>query len=347
MLVLHLSNRLFLLLAITLATLMMPVDTNAKILIVGATGTMGLRVIQGFLDVGYQPQDLRIMTRNATKPNVLQLQQLGFEVYQANLDHVETLPSACDGCSGCYIHSTSNDKHELDKEEVQRARNLCSVILRCPQIQRVVYNSAEGAPDHGVDRIQQKHDVEQVFIEAIETNHAPFQFTSLRAALFMEELWKRYTRPSILNGKYPLPVNRKRQVYLVNVRDFGRLAGTILESPTNDLSFSMIINVAGDVLTGPELAAAFAKAQQSQCRYVNPRWFSFKARLTRPELYQQIKFLQNSKETTNILALREQFPTLLTRFDDFLRETDWGNRTKAFEDFANPSSLEIPSYIMQ
>lgn len=313
-----------------------------KILVVGATGTMGLRVIQGFLDVGFKPQQLKIMTRNATKPNIVELQQLGFDIVQANLDIPSSLDDICQGCSACYIHSTSSDTHELDHHEVERALNLCKVLCKNPGIQRVIYNSAAGAPDHGVARIQQKHDVEQVFVDAIETEEAFFQFTSLRATLFMEELWKRYTRPKILNGKYPLPANRKRQIYLVNVRDLGQIAGTIVLS--NDGPSVSVMNIAGDCLTGPELAAAFAKAQQSPCRYVNPRWFTLKARWTRPGLYEQIKFLQTSKETTNILALREQFPTLLTRFDDFLDETDWGNRTRVFEDFAKPSSLNIPSY---
>ena len=41
---------------------------SSNILVVGATGTAGLRAIQGLLDVGYKPHQLQIMTRNASKP---------------------------------------------------------------------------------------------------------------------------------------------------------------------------------------------------------------------------------------------------------------------------------------
>jgi len=310
-----------------------------KILVVGATGTTGLRAIQGLLDVGYKPQQLKLVTRNAAKPNIEKMKRLGFGIVQADLEKQDTLRAICEGCTGCYIHSTASDTHELDLMEAERARNLCAAILQQSCIQKVVYNSAAGARDHGVARIQQKHDVEEAFQAAIENNESLLQFTSLRANLFMEELWKRYTRPQILAGKYPLPANRRRRIYLVSVRDLGRLAGTLLnEEKVHDKPF-LIINVASDCLTGTEIAQAFARSQHSTCRYINPRWLTWKARWKHNGLYEQIKFLQTSKEVTDIEALRVQFPSLLTSFDEFLEETSWGNRTRTFEDFANPELL--------
>lgn len=108
------------------------VNNNKKLLVVGATGTMGLQVIQGFLDVGFQPQQLKVMTRNAIKPKMVELKRLGFGIVQANLEDKATLQDACEGCSGCYIHSTSNDTHDLDLKEVTRARNLCAALCSNP-----------------------------------------------------------------------------------------------------------------------------------------------------------------------------------------------------------------------
>lgn len=313
---------------------------ETKILLVGVTGTTGLRAIQGFLDVGYAPGDLKVMTRNENKPVMVELKQLGFSIVEADLEKQSTLDYACEGCNGCYIHSTSSDTHDLDSKEVEKAQYLCKVIQKS-NIQHVVYNSAAGAKDHGVARIQQKHDVEQVFQEAIKSR-AQFEFTSLRATLFMEELWKRYTRPQILAGKYPLPAHRRKKIFLVSVRDLGRLAGTILTKDYESPSMT-IMNIAGDCKTGPEIARAFAEVQQSPCRYVNPRWFTWKARRRNKSLYEQIRFLQTSKETTNIEALRARFPTTsLATFDEFLEETSWGDRTRVFESFASPTSLNIP-----
>jgi hypothetical protein len=50
----------------------------------------------------------------------------------------------------------------LDLKEVEKAQNLCEAIQKSG-IDEIVYNSAAGAKDHGVARIEQKHRVEQVF----------------------------------------------------------------------------------------------------------------------------------------------------------------------------------------
>jgi hypothetical protein len=49
-------------------------------------------------------------------------------------------------------------------------------------------------------------------------------FVILLANIFMEDLWKDYTRPSILEGKFPLPLNGWIPIYLTSVRGVGRLA---------------------------------------------------------------------------------------------------------------------------
>ena len=87
---------------------------SSNILVVGATGTTGLRAIQGLLDVGYKPHQLQIMTRNASKPKMKQLRNLGFRLIQANLQHPSSLRDIGKGCAGCCIHATGGHTKELD-----------------------------------------------------------------------------------------------------------------------------------------------------------------------------------------------------------------------------------------
>ncbi|KAL9187848.1 hypothetical protein ACHAXT_006226 [Thalassiosira profunda] len=307
-----------------------------NILVVGATGTTGLRAIQGLLDVGYAPNQLQIMTRDASKPKMRQLQKKGFGVVQGDLQRPSSLRGIGKGCGGCYIHATGGDTKELDTTEVSSAANLCDALHE--DVTCIVYNSAAGAEDHGVERIQQKHDVETI----LSKRGSPCHVTSLRANIFGEELWKGYTRPQILDGKYPLPVHRWRKIYLTSVRDLGRLAGTIIarNAQSDESGTSMrITNVAGDRLTGPQLARAFGKAQKSKCKHVNNREMTKMARENFPDLYEQIIFLQTSKEKTNIGSLRQEFPGLVTDFSTFLEETRWGDRERVFEDLSDPESL--------
>ncbi|KAL7506457.1 hypothetical protein ACHAXN_003737 [Cyclotella atomus] len=208
----------------------------------------------------------------------------------------------------------------------------------------IVYNSAAAAKDHGVKRIQQKHDVESILMHH---SKYPRHVTCLRANLFMEELWKRYTRPQILKGEYPLPVNRWRKLYLTSVRDMGRLAGTVVarESAFKQDARSKstrIVNVAGDLLSGPQIARAFGKAQGFPCRHVNNRELTKFAKENFPELYEQIHFIQTSPEKTNIRTLKKEFPGLITSFKEFLDETKWGNVDLEFDDLSKPESLDVP-----
>ncbi len=198
----------------------------------------------------------------------------------------------------------------------------------------VVYNSAAAEDGHGVRRIAQKRAVERVFREEVPGGPS---FVSLRANLFMEELWKGYTRPAILRGKFPFSVPSDRPVYLTSVRDMGRLAGTILLGETGgarDDGRDWAINVASNVLDPRGMADAFARAQGSACVHNRGRLFGLLARLFFRDLHEVIRFYRTSTETTDVEALGELYPGLLTPFEAFLEETRWGDVGLTYEDLS-------------
>ncbi|CAB9503312.1 NmrA-like family [Seminavis robusta] len=329
-------------------------QSKGQLLVIGATGTTGLRAIQGLMDAGYKPQQLRLLTRNANSEKCLALKNAGFEIAQADMEDLNSLrgQDLTTGCTGCYVHSTSSDIPELDKGEVPRAENLALVIgSEKNQIRHIVYNSAAAHEDHGVARITQKHDVENVFQNLVQTHNnkddnGKLSFTALRCNIFMEELWKVYTRPTILKGRYPLPVRGKRKIYLISVRDLGKLAGSIIRNsgsnnPDEASSFTETINIAGDYLSAKEIAQAFGSAQGTPCEHYNPRLMTLKAWWKFPELYEQIRFIQTFTVQTDVEALKGRFPGMLTSFADFLEETQWGNKELSFSDFSNIANLKL------
>jgi hypothetical protein len=189
-----------------------------------------------------------------------------------------------------------------------------------------------------VERIAQKHAVEDIFMNNgndmnndIHNDNMDndVSFTSLRANFFMEELWKSYTRPGILKGKFSFSVPPEREMYLTSVRDMGHLAGECLRSP--DTTKGRVINVAGDKVSVQDMAAAFSVAQGSPCVHSNNRVLAVLARLFFRDLYQIIRFYKTTTEVTDIDKLREEFPNVLTSFPKFLDETDWGNQDRSYE----------------
>lgn len=312
--------------------------TSARglVLVVGASGGTGLRAIQGLLDTGLTAKDLKIMSRR----ELPEYRAAGFQVVQGDLDVPSSLENIAEGCSGCYVHSTSSDTQQLDRAEFSRATNLAKVLASCPSMKCVVYNSATGEENIEIERIKQKHESEVAYSSVLQPQG--ITFVSLRANFFMEELWKKVTgRPKVLNGKFAFALPRDRGLYLISVRDMGRMAGRYVQrSPTKEGTPTRIINVAGDYLSPREIAAEFAKAQGSPCRHVKAPILGLIARLFFRDLYQIITFYQTTEEKTDINKLREEFPNDITSFRDFLEETKWGDRSRSYEDFQRIDSLQ-------
>lgn len=322
----------------TAASLLAPIAAaltpppHARLLVVGASGGTGSRALRGLLDVGYEAGQLRVLTRDPSKASLEPHRALGIELWAADLDDPRTLEGAGDGCSGCYVHSTAGDTKQLDTGEVRRARHLAQ-SLRASGVAHVVYNSAAAEPTHSVVRISQKHDVEEVF-----ASEFGLPATCLRANLFMEELWKSYTRPPILKGKYPFSLPSDRPIYLTSVRDMGRLAGACLAADGDSVpaagSGGRRLNVASEVSTPAGMAEAFATAQGAPCIHSRARLLRWIARFFLPDLFEVIEFYRTSTEKTDIVALAAEFPGLLTPFAAFLDETGWGNTTATYDDLA-------------
>lgn len=305
------------------------VAPGAKILVVGASGGTGKRALRGLLDVGYNPEQLRVLTRDPSKESLAPLRDMGMELAPADLEDPASLVGVSASCTGCYVHSTAGDTKKLDTGEVVRAQNLASALRADGSVEQVAFNSAAAEEGHGVVRIAQKHSVEDVF----SSGDVGLPATHLRANLFMEELWKSYTRPPILKGSYPFSLPPERPVYLTSVRDMGRLAGACLAGPPPPAG-GRRINVASEVLNPALMAAAFATAQGSPCVHKQARLLRWIARLFLPDLFEVIQFYRTSTETTDIPALEAEFPRLLTPFGAFLEETGWGNATATYEDLA-------------
>jgi uncharacterized protein YbjT (DUF2867 family) len=295
------------------------------------------------MDTGLTPTDLVILTRNNEKPVVKALANAGFRIVVADLDKPETLSSIPRECDGCYVHSTAADTKKLDTGEAQRAHNLAAALLENnSNVQSVVFNSAVGEPGHGVVRVQQKHDCEDAYAKCFANRD--IRFTSLRANLFMEELWKTYVRPQVLKGKFSFALAPSKQLYLTSVRDMGRLAGRILANHKNRAfdggdTVVRILNVASDHLSCPDMAAMYAQVQGSACRHTRAPLLGLFARLFFRDLYSILRYNQVMTETSDLHALRQEFPGDLTLFVDFLKETHWEDTTRSFDSLVDVTNV--------
>jgi uncharacterized protein YbjT (DUF2867 family) len=294
-----------------------------KVLLIGVTGGTGGNVIKGFLDGGVT--NLRTITRkiDLNRLNLSKMSDAGVELLEANLDDENSLAAAFVGISAVYCHAFAADSAKPDPFEVERAKRVVEVAKQF-EIKHFVYNSAGGVDrDSGISHIEQKYKVEQIL------KGAGLPTTMLRACLFMEEFWKKYTRPSILKGKFPFSIQPNRPLHLISNKDIGRIAAYVIKNPS--IYIGREIELAGDVLTPLQIAEAFSQVQGIIVVHNEvPAWVFLL--LLQKELYRLIQWYRTQGYQADVKYLREkEFPGLLTSFSEFLCETNWADKELDYE----------------
>ncbi|MBE9193569.1 NmrA/HSCARG family protein [Gloeocapsopsis crepidinum LEGE 06123] len=294
-----------------------------KVLLIGVTGGTGGNVVKGFLEQGVT--NLRAITRkiDLERPSLSKLNAAGVELVEANLDNEDSLKAAFAGISHVYCHATSADSAKPDPFEVERAKRVAQVAKNA-NIKHFVYNSAGGADrNSGISHIEQKHKVEQIL------KAAGLPTTLLRACLFMEEFWKKYTRPSILKGTFSFSIQPDKPLHLITTQDMGRIAAYVIKHPSKYIDRE--IELAGDVLTPKQMAEEFSKVQGIPVVHKEiPAWIFLL--LLRKELFDLIQWYRTKGYQADVKRLREEeFPGLLTTFSEFLEQTNWANKELTYE----------------
>lgn len=295
----------------------------SKVLLIGVTGGTGGNAVKGFLEQGVT--NLRAITRkiDLNRPSLSKLNNAGVELVEANLEDEDSLEAAFAGISAVYCHATSGDSAKPDPQEIERAKHVARVAKKA-NIEHFVYNSAGGVDrNSGIGHIEQKYKVEQILKEA------GLPTTMLRACLFMEEFWKRYTRPSILKGSFPFSVQPDKPLHLITTKDMGRVAAYVMKYPSKYINRD--IELAGDVLTPKQMAEVFSRVQGKPVVHKEvPAWIFLL--LFRKELFDLIQWYRNKGYQADVQYLREEeFPGLLTTFREFLEETNWANQELTYE----------------
>jgi uncharacterized protein YbjT (DUF2867 family) len=294
-----------------------------KVLLIGVTGGTGGNVVKGFLEQGVS--SLCAITRkiDLNRPSLSKMNDAGIELVEANLDDEDSLEAAFAGISAVYCHATSADSGKPDPLEVERAKRVAKAAKKA-DIKHFVYNSAGGADrNSGISHIEQKYKVEQILKEA------GLPTTMLRACLFMEEFWKKYTRPSVLKGVFRFSIQPDKPLHLITTKDMGRIAAYVIKNPSKYIGQE--IELAGDVLTPKQMAKAFSKAQGIPVVHKEiPAWIFLL--LLRKELFDLIQWYRTKGYQADVKRLREEeFPGLLTTFSEFLEETNWVNEELSYE----------------
>jgi uncharacterized protein YbjT (DUF2867 family) len=221
--------------------------------VIGATGQQGGAVVDALLK---RAVPIRAVTRNPNGDKARSLAQRGVEVVCADLEEVDSVRAAFDGAAAAFA-MTTHDGPDGPKREVAHGRVIAAAAADAG-LPFLVYSSVGGVErGSGVPHFESKHHIEERLLEAVPV-------TFVRPTFFMETLRMMIRRDGD-RVAVAMPLPGDVAVQMISVRDIGRVAAAVLEN--GDAAVAPV-EIAGDELTGEQIAERVARRLGSPATYV-------------------------------------------------------------------------------
>jgi len=246
------------------------------IAVVGATGAQGGGLVRAILGDSSGAFAVRALTRDPDSEKAQELAKLGAEVVKADLDSGPTLRAAFDGAYGAFCVTFFWDHFVPEKELVQAAA--MAQAAKQVGLKHVVWSTLEDTrklvplTDDRMPTLMEKYKVPHFDAKA-EANRAFAQFgvpvTYMLTSFYWDNLIYGGMGPKKgADGKLELtlPMGDKRLPGIA-AEDIGKSAFCIFKAGFDLLGKT--VGVAGDHVTGAQMAAALAKELGQEVAY-NP-----------------------------------------------------------------------------
>ena len=218
------------------------------ILVTGATGQQGGATARELLAAGHK---VRAMTRNTNSGAAKALASLGAEIVQGDLNDPASVDRALAGVWGVFALQNTWEAG-VEHEEVQGKR-IAEAAHRAG-VGHFVYASVGSAHRKtGVPHFDNKFRVE----ETIRAVGFP-SFTILRPVFFMDNFTSPSFKPAIDGGILAVAMSPTVPLQMIAVTDIGKYGRAAFERHA-ELN-GEAIDIAGDAMTMPEVAAAISRA---------------------------------------------------------------------------------------
>jgi len=216
------------------------------ILVMGATGNQGQAVARELLSRGHR---VRATTRRPDGEPARALAALGAEIVQAEFADPASLERAMAGAWGAFaVQNTWEAGVQGEEDQGKRVAE----VARKQGVSHFVYTSVGSAHRAtGIPHFDNKWRVEQRVRELGFPSH-----TILRPVFFMENLASPWFKPSTDQGNVAIGMKPETRLQMIAVKDIGQYGALAFERHA-ELA-GQAIDIAGDVKTGPQIAAALS-----------------------------------------------------------------------------------------
>ena len=308
------------------------------IAVVGATGAQGGGLVRAIMDDPDGGFTARALTRNVDSPKAQELAALGAEVVAADVDDVSSLERAFNGAYGAFC-VTFFWEHFSPEKEGQHARNMAAAA-KAKGAQHVIWSTLEDTRrwvpleddrmptlmgSYKVPHFDAKGEADHVFTDlGLPTTH-------LLTSFYWDNLIHFGMGPkedSDGTMAFTLPMGEGKLPGMA-AEDIGRSAYAIFKR--GEEFIGQTVGVAGEHLTGGQMAAALAQAYGREVRY----------NAIEPEIYRGLGF-PGAEDLGNMFQFKRDFQEAFcgSRNLDFSRKLLPSLQT--FESWLSENASRIP-----
>ncbi|MFE2463157.1 NmrA/HSCARG family protein [Streptomyces sp. NPDC059402] len=227
------------------------------IAVFGATGQQGGAVVDALLD---HKARVRALVRNPQSDRARALAARGVELAVVRADDPASAAVALAAVEGFYFMTPEANSLEEVEAEIRLGTALVDAAVEAG-VPHVVFNSVFGADrESGVPQHDSKHAIEE------HLRNSGLRASMVRATAFMEN-FASVLAPSLEHGEIVLrmPLPEDVPLKMISVRDIGRVAAALLLGTAQAPGGA--VELVGDELTGPQIAAAFGARAGLPARY--------------------------------------------------------------------------------
>jgi uncharacterized protein YbjT (DUF2867 family) len=278
------------------------------VLVFGATGQQGGSVATALRSTGWQVKAL-VRDPNADRAKALAAQ--GIDLVRGDLTDLQSIQAAMTGAYGVFSVQPSSGQGAAygvtDEDEILYGKAIAEIAI-ASGVRHLVYSSANaaGPTKTGVGHFDTKSEIE-AYIRTLD-----LVSTIIRPSAFMEIL----TLPGmgLDKGEFAFFMQPDRAMQFIAVEDIGKIVAGIFADPAK--FGAQTIEIAGDTVTGTELAEKFSQTAGHPIAY-----HRFPDSLLEENAFlgglARLVDLGRLAGNADVTSLRQEFPGLLT-MDEWL-----------------------------
>lgn len=308
------------------------------ITVFGATGAQGGGVARAILNDPNSEFAVRAVTRNPDSDKAKELARLGAEVVVADIDDKVNMKRALEGAYGAYF-VTFFWAHMSPEKEYAEAKSMAEAAKEA-NLQHVIWSTLEDTrqwvplEDERMPTLQEKYKVphfdakgeaDQIFKDlGVPT-------TFMRASFY----WDNFIHFGMGPKKGPdgklyitFPMDDKKMAGIAS-EDIGKCAYGIFKR--GEEMIGKTVGVAGEQLSGEEMAEKFTKALGQEVQYNN----------VSPETYRNFGF-PGADDLGNMFQFYRDFDEVCNSVRDVNRSRELNPELKSFDVWLKENAAKIP-----